>query len=98
MFKIDNYIYLDNYIIYQNKSRNNQLVFKFPNGYGASVIQIYDGLFEIAVLTFPPEGSWVICYDTPITDNTVGYLSEPEVYETLEQIYNLKRELTNENM
>jgi hypothetical protein len=48
--------------------------YKFPNGYGASVIQ--------AVLD--SEGS--LTYETPITDDVLGYLSEAEVNETLAAI------------
>lgn len=64
--------------------------FTFPNGYTASVIR-YPGsygyemdLWEVAVL-YDDE----IVYDTPITNDVIGWLSEEEVKETLLQIRNL---------
>lgn len=91
---------IDDFVIHIKKSKDglthNQVVFKFPNGYGASLIQgdyTYggdQGLFEIAVLIFTPDNEWEICYNTPITDDTLGYLTENEVLDTLQSIYNLK--------
>jgi len=91
---------IDHFVIHRKKSKDgythNQVVFKFPNGYGASLIQgdyTYggdQGLFEIAVLIFTPDNKWEICYDTHITDDTLGYLTEDEVLDTLQNIYNLK--------
>lgn len=65
--------------------------FKFKNGYGASVIKHYgsygyeEDLFELAVL----DSNDHLCYDTPLTDNVIGYLTNDEVLELLEQIKNL---------
>lgn len=65
--------------------------FKFKNGYGASVIKHYgsygyeEDLFELAVL----DSNDNLCYDTPLTDNVIGYLTNDEVLELLEQIKNL---------
>ena len=65
-----------------------QLVFQFPNGYGASVIRGYcsyggsRGLFELAVLDSTGE----ITYKTPITGDVLGYLSGSEVVDLLQQI------------
>jgi hypothetical protein len=71
-----------------------QARFKFPNNYGASVVQgphTYGGdagLWELAVLRY--EGDrWDLCYTTPITDDVLGYLDEHEVLETLIRIRNL---------
>lgn len=67
--------------------------FKFPNGYGASVIKHYgsygyeEDLFELAVLK---EGK--LCYDTEITNDVIGYLKNDEVLELLERIKNIKGE------
>lgn len=64
----------------------HQWKFKFANGYGASVID--DGYgspaqpYELAVLG--PDGS--LCYDTPITDDVLGWLTAEEVAETLAKI------------
>lgn len=54
-----------------------QLIYRFDNGYGASLIRhdmSYggdEGLYEIAVL----DSSGELCYDTPITDDVVGHLT-----------------------
>jgi hypothetical protein len=68
-----------------------QCIVQFPNGYGASVVQgphTYggkDGLYELAV--FGKDGE--ITYDTTITNDVLGYLSEAEVEKTLLDIKNL---------
>ena len=68
-----------------------QCIVQFSNGYGASIVQgehTYggkDGLYELAV--FGKNGE--ITYDTPITNDVLGYLSEQEVEKTLSDIKNL---------
>jgi hypothetical protein len=68
-----------------------QCIVQFPNGYGASIVKgehTYggkDGLYELAV--FGKNGE--ITYDTPITDDVLGYLSEQEVEKALLEIKNL---------
>lgn len=68
--------------------------FKFENGYGASVIKHYgsygyeEDLFELAVLKFDG-GKCKLCYDTSITDDVIGYLTNDEVLELLEKIKQL---------
>jgi len=74
--------------------------FKFDNGYGASVIKHYgsygyeNDLFELAVLFFIEEDGEVvssgITYDTPITDDVVGYLTNDEVLDLLLKIKKLE--------
>ena len=67
----------------------------FDNGYGATVVQgphSYggaDGLYELAVIQYDESGDWDICYDTPITDDVLGYLTEDNVTEYLTQIEQL---------
>ena len=62
--------------------------YKFPNGYGASVVShpySYGGdrgLWELAVLGLDGH----LTYDTPITNDVLGYLSEDEVNEALAKI------------
>lgn len=59
----------------------------FPNGYGVSVIRgpyTYggrEGLYELAV--FKDGG---LCYDTPITDDVLGHLTEDEVTDLLGKV------------
>jgi hypothetical protein len=63
----------------------------FDNGYGASVVvgpHTYggeDGLYELGVLG--KDGK--LTYDTPVTDDVEGYLSEDDVTKLLEQIQKL---------
>lgn len=67
---------------------HNQYIVEFPNGYGASVVGGVPGLygdgihsFEVAVLKHGQ-----ICYDTPITNDVIGYQTEDEVTAILRQI------------
>jgi len=63
----------------------------FENGYGASVVKgeyTYggkEGLYELAVL----DSNGDLTYDTPITNDVLGHLSEDDVTKILEQIQNL---------
>ncbi len=74
---------------------SHQVVFKFPNGYGASLIKgatTYGGnagLFEIAVMKWEGE-EYDIDYTTPITNDVLGFLNKEKVVSTLTQILNLK--------
>jgi len=62
----------------------------FDNGYGASIVRTpyscggKDGLYELAVLY-----NGEITYNTTITDNVLGHLSEDDVTFYLNQIENL---------
>lgn len=68
-----------------------QALYRFPNGYGASVIQrTYsyggkDGLWELAVVVWNGD-DFDLTYSTPITDDVIGHLGEGEVAELLLQI------------
>ncbi len=72
--------------------------FRFENNYGASVIKHFGSygfegdLFELAVIRYNPKNKNSIgdlCYDTPITNDVIGYLTNDEVLELLEKIKNL---------
>lgn len=67
--------------------------YRFANNYGASVITSGYGNdllpYELVVLKFNRRGDWKFCYDTLITDNVVGYLTEEDVLELLDQIEKL---------
>ena len=108
--KEDKSIYYDfclvtNYMwrTHHNDENGEQRLFKFKNGYGASVVRHCDsyggskGLWEIAVLKdmgrntqMYDDVEWLqtydICYDTPITNNVVGWLKNSEVLDTLVKI------------
>ena len=63
----------------------------FDNGYGATIVQgphSYggsDGLYELAVVGKNDE----ISYDTPVTGDVEGYLSETQVTDLLIKIQQL---------
>ena len=65
---------------------------RYPNGFAASIIKnfgSYGGeydLWEVAVLRRDEAGVWQLCYDTPITDDVLGWLSEERVIEVCSQI------------
>ena len=64
----------------------------FENGYGASVVRhsgtygAERGLYELAVL----DNDGKLTYDTPVTNDVLGYLSPKEVTDYLIQIQDLK--------
>ena len=63
--------------------------------HGASVVQTPftyggpEGLWELAVIEFKDriaEEPWSLCHETTVTDDVIGWLTEPQVQEVLEQI------------
>ena len=80
----------------QPKNGGIQYKFKFPNGYGASVIKSpysYGGildLWELAVILWNKDGEeYELVYDTKITFDVEGCLEECEVRDLLKQIQEL---------
>ena len=73
-----------------------QNVYKFDNGYGASVVQhefsygSHENLWELAVIHFDEDGEWSLDYSTPITDDVIGWIDMMQVMEILLQIQNLE--------
>jgi hypothetical protein len=69
-----------------------QKLYKFTNGYGASVVKgehTYggdEGLWELAVLAFDTNGDFSLCYTTPITSDVEGHLTDDAVEELLAKI------------
>ena len=59
-----------------------QYLFRFDNGYGASVVKhhgsygSYADLWELAVIHFDDHAEWHLTYDTPITDDVEGFLED----------------------
>lgn len=76
---------------------STQWLFMFENGYGASVVKHYgsygfdDDLFELAVIKKKLEIGWCLCYDTSITNDVIGYLTNDEVLEYLQKIKDLDK-------
>jgi hypothetical protein len=68
-----------------------QELYRFPNGYGASLIRggyiAYGGL-EIGVMRYHGEGPYdcALTYSTPITDDVLGHLDEDDIEPILDQI------------
>ena len=81
-----------------------QDAYRFPNNYGASVIQSSDsyggeeGLYEIAVLKFNSDANndWNITYNTPVTDNVIGYVHTNDIEKHLLDIKALPKESKDE--
>jgi hypothetical protein len=73
---------------YNRDGERYQVKYRFPNGYGASVVRgkyTYggdEGFYKLAVLD---EGD-DIAYDTPITSDVLGWLDEAAVDDALAQI------------
>lgn len=80
-----------------------QYVYKFDNGFGASVVKFStqygvggsygyeNGYWELAVVIFDGEDDddFTLTYDTPITDDVLGDLTEEQVSEVLNNIKNM---------
>ena len=83
-----------------------QKIYRFPNGYGASVVKSeysYGGsenMWELAVITFEGDGSekFELTYETPITNDVLGSLSDDEVEEKLTEISQLTWRHTDEHI
>lgn len=80
-------------LIERSMNGGDQVVHKFENGYGASVVcHSYsygseEGLKELAVLKFEPDSDvYNLCYDTEITNDVLGYLTDEDVADLLVRI------------
>lgn len=73
-----------------------QKIYRFDNGYGASVVKTpfsyggEKGLWELGVLEFTGE-DYKLTYKTPITEDVLGNLNKDEIEKTLEAIKALPR-------
>jgi len=69
---------------------------EFPNGYGASIIKSphsysgYQDLYELAVLY-----DNMICYDTEITDDVLGYQTEEDINRIIKHVQRLYNDENN---
>lgn len=73
---------------------DSQALMFFDNGYGISVItgegaySDEDHPYEAAVLK-GIQDKWLICYDTPITDDVLGYNTEKDITSIMKRIQEL---------
>lgn len=89
-------IFMEKYLVETRlKFGGVQKLYRFDNGYGASVVKNQysyggeKGLWELAVIRWR-NNDFDLVYDTPITDDVLGYLTEEHVQKTLLQIQELE--------
>jgi hypothetical protein len=92
--KIDNMRTFKDLEFKENDTHMNSGIFStmmFENGYGVSVIRTQmsygnkEGLFELAVL----DSTGDITYDTPITSDVLGWLTEDDVSRVMGEVQSL---------
>lgn len=95
-----NYRGFENYLVINGPILDGvQYIFRFDNSYGASVVKFdhtygYDlDLWELAVIWIDENGDCSLVYDTPVTDDVIGYLTDAEVCELLGEIRDLPKRL-----
>lgn len=69
-----------------------QAIAEFDNGYGVSVIRgryfyCNDKTYEVAILK---DGS--LCYDTPITDDVLGYQTKDQVTKIMKELQTYEKD------
>lgn len=95
MEKDDIFGHMDARLSHTPKFSGEGFRFKFANGYGASCIRHEfsyggdEGLWELAVLKFDKRGNGKLTYDTPITNDVIGYLNVEQVKDLLDRIESL---------
>ena len=75
-----------------SKNGGTQTIYRFDNGYGASVVNhSYSYGTEMAVVRFNGSSmdDFDLCYSTPITDDVLGHLSPADVDRYLREISEL---------
>ena len=71
---------------------DTQRLYKFDNGYGASLVRhpgslgFESNLYEVAVIRWVEPDAWKLCFTSPITDDVIGNLDEDHVMAVLESI------------
>ena len=91
-----NYEGFENNLIEKSKHLGGiQYLFKFKNNFGASVVKHSgsygheEDLWELAVVEYYRDGEWYLTYDTYITDDVIGWLTDEDVRELLTKIREL---------
>jgi len=88
------------YIIdFNSINKGMQILFRFPNDYGISLIcnsTSYgsdEDKFEIAIIAFHSKEDdnedWDLIYSSPITDDVLGHQSKEDVFDIIEQTIKL---------
>lgn len=88
-----------NPIVNRSINGGTQKIYRFENDFGASVVRHKysyggdEGLWELAVLKFENEddNSWDLNYETEITNDVIGYVSEDELEDLLNRINKLEK-------
>lgn len=88
---------MENYKITEREANSGvQKVYRFENDFGASVVRHdfsygnENGLWELAVVKFPDDGEgFRLTYDTHITEDVLGHLTDEDVLATLKEIQSL---------
>lgn len=81
-------------LLFEEDITNEQALMFFPNGYGVSVLlgkKFYSNgidTYELAVM-IGNEEEYDLCYNTPITNDVLGYLTAEEVTEIMRKIQEL---------
>lgn len=81
----------------QRGAMGEQLLFRFENNYGASVIRgpyTYGGnagLFELCVIEWHSNTKYELTYSTPVADDVIGWLTGDEVLAKLSEIQALPK-------
>ena len=102
--KLDKPVISRNHPICSEGYSGTQKIWRFENGYGASVInfKLFNGMygsytnddneFELAVIKFKGKSNekFEIDYNTPITNDVIGNLSIEEVIKILKKIKELE--------
>ena len=76
---------------FKDRGYIQQIVFKFENGYGASVLRgdilhmNHEGLFEIGVVKFDGD-DFELNHETPITNDVIAWQTGEDVVDVLKQI------------
>ena len=71
-----------------------QKLYRFANGYGASVVRNefsyggWDGKWELAVIKWVGE-DFDLVYDTPVTDDVIGRCDDDDIAALLDEIERL---------
>ena len=80
-------------IITKNINGGFQKIYRFENGYGASVVNHnFSYGLELAVIIFYENSDrFKLCYDTEITSDVIGYLTENKLNKLLKDIENLPK-------